>query len=164
MVAVAVLLFTMYVVFGGAARIVQVSDKLVPVKVVVFFVSTLILLCYHYATLGSALALIAHSAFSASAFAGGALGFSVQEAMRRGTQRAIFSTESGLGTAGIFFSATGSKDPVDDSISSMLSTFISSCVCFLVGWSIVASGVWSNGPMRVIVIAALSIPKISKAV
>jgi AGCS family alanine or glycine:cation symporter len=100
---------------------------------------------YHYASLGAALTLIVQSAFSPAALAGGAFGFTVQQAMRSATQRAVFSTESGLGTAGIFFSATGSKDPVNDSISAMLSTFISSCVCFLVGLSIVASGVWSSG-------------------
>lgn len=134
-----------YIVLGGAARIVKVSDRLVPVKVVVFVVAAGTVLIYHAGSLLPAIWLMIGSALTPSAMLGGALGFSIQQALRAGMQSAIFSTESGLGTAAIFFGFTGSKNAFDDAVLAMLSTFISAIVCFVVGLCIVASGVWSSG-------------------
>ena len=138
-------LFIMYIIFGGSQRIVALSDKIVPLKVVVFFVSVFIVLAYHYQTLIPALRLMISGAFTPLAAVGGAVGFSVTQAMRYGIQRSIFATESGLGTAAILYASTGSKEPVRAGLVSMLSTLISTFVCFLIALVIVASGVWNNG-------------------
>ncbi|HZW60845.1 MAG TPA: alanine:cation symporter family protein, partial [Candidatus Babeliales bacterium] len=103
------------------------------------------ILAYNYHLIGSALSLIVHSAFHPTAMAGGIIGFSVQQAMRFGILRAILATESGLGTAAIMFSATGSREPAKEAILSMLSTFISSLVCFMIALCIVITGVWDSG-------------------
>lgn len=146
LVTAAVLLaFTCYVVYGGAARIVKAAEAIIPVKVGLFFVSSTIVIIYHYQSLFKALSLIVESAFTTEAMVGGAVGFTIQQAMRYGMMRSIMATESGVGTASIFFGSTGSKDPLKDSVMSMLSTFISSIVCFLVGLCIVISGVWNSG-------------------
>lgn len=138
-------LFILYVVSGGASRIVKASEAIVPLKVGTFFISTFIVLAYHYQSLGAALSLIIKSAFTPVALAGGVLGFGIQQAMRYGILRAVLATESGLGTAAIMFGSTGSKEPVKVGILSMLSTFISTLVCFIVSLCIVASGVWDSG-------------------
>ncbi len=85
------------------------------------------------------------SGISSQAVLGGIAGYSVQQAMRFGMVRSINATETGLGTAAIFFGGTKSKTPAKDSIMTMLSTFMSMAVCFLVALCIVASGVWNNG-------------------
>jgi len=144
-VAIALLLFVLYVIVGGAPRIVKISNKIVPLKVGLFFSSTLFILIYHFKSIIPALKIIINSAFSPTAMAGGAIGFSVQQAIRFGMIRNINATESGLGTAAIFFSSTGSKKPVETGIMSMLITFISTIVCFLICLCIVASGVWDSG-------------------
>lgn len=144
-VAIVVLLFMIYVLFGGAARIVKVSDRIVPIKVGVFFISATTVLIYHYQNIWPALKLIVSSAFTPQAMAGGVAGFAIQQAIRFGMMRAVFATESGLGTAAIIFGATGSKQPVRTGIMSMLVTFISTCVCFMISLCIVASGVWNSG-------------------
>jgi AGCS family alanine or glycine:cation symporter len=143
--AVMFFLFIVYIVTGGARRIAQASEAIVPLKVGLFLISSIIVLCFHYQAIGGALHLIMTSAFHSQAFAGGALGFTVQQAMRFGVARVLFATESGLGTAAILFGSTGSKTPVQDAIMSMLSTFISTVVCFIVALCIIASGVWDNG-------------------
>ncbi|MDR3550360.1 MAG: amino acid carrier protein [Candidatus Babeliales bacterium] len=143
--AIIVTIFTLYIVFGGSERIVNASMKIVPVKVIVFFGTTLIVLAYHYATIGSALMLIFKSAFTPTAAMGGIFGFTVQQAIREGMMRSTFASETGLGSAGILFGFTGSKQPMNDAILAMLSTFISTIVCFIVALCIVASGVWSSG-------------------
>jgi len=144
-IAFIILLFMLYILLGGAARIVKFSDRIVPVKVGVFFVSALAILIYHYQNLFPALKIIFSSAFSSQAIAGGMVGFAVQQAVRRGMSRSIFATESGLGTTAILFGSTGSNRPVRSGIMSMLAAFISTCACFLMSLCIVASGVWSSG-------------------
>lgn len=143
--ATVLLLFMAYVIFGGAARIVKISDAIVPLKVLVFFASTFIVLGYHWQSLIPAMLLMIKAAFSAQAAVGGVLGFSVAQAMRMGILRSILATESGVGTAAILFSATGSTEPKKDGLIAMLSTFISTLVCFIIALCIVASGVWDSG-------------------
>lgn len=138
-------LFICYVVFGGAKRIVTISDYLVPIKVVVFFGASLIIIGYHYATLLPALYLMFKSAVQPMAVAGGLAGFTVTQAMTYGLNLSITATESGLGTAAILFGYTGSKDPMRSGLMGMISTFVSSLVCFLVVLCIVMSGVWDSG-------------------
>jgi len=144
-VAIILLLFVAYVVMGGATRIVKISNKIVPIKVGLFFSTSIILLAYHYASLLGAFKLIIQGAFTPGALIGGAIGLTVQRAMRIGMLRNINATESGLGTAAIFFGATGSKKPIESGIMAMLITFTSTLVCFMISLSIVASGVWNSG-------------------
>src|SRR3990167_6101904 len=139
------LIFIMYVVWGGASRVIKLSEKIVPLKVALFFISTFIVLIYHWQALWPALMLIFKSAFNPVAPIGGILGFSVQQAVRYGMARSVMATESGLGTAAVFFGFTGSKTAVKDGIMATLSTFLSTIVCFLIALSIVASGVWNSG-------------------
>lgn len=143
--AVIILFFVAYVVFGGAARIIKVSDKIVPVKVLLFFVSTFIVLVYHAAAIPLALHTIFIGAFNPAALAGGALGFGIQYAIQYGMNIAIMASESGLGTVAILFGATGSRDPFKTATMGMLTTFLSSIVCFILGLCIVASGAWNSG-------------------
>lgn len=137
--------FTAYILLGGSERIVAASNKIVPIKVITFFGAAIAVLAYHYQNLIPALKLIFVGAFTPQALMGGALGITVQLAIRYGMMRAIFATESGLGTSAILFGRTGSKEPVKDSIVAMLSTLISAFVCFIVALCIVASGVWNSG-------------------
>ena len=144
-IAIVIFFFVLYVVTGGAQRIAKVSEALVPIKVFVFSIATFILLAYHATSIIPALRLIWASAFSSKAIMGGAMGYAVQQAVKFGTLRSIFATESGLGTAAIIFGSTGSILPIKDGVMSMLSTFISTIVCFVVALCIVASGALSSG-------------------
>jgi len=145
-IASGLLLFMLYVIFGGAKRIVKVSDAIVPVKVGVFFLSAIIILLYHYASVIPALMLILKAGLTPGALAGGAFGYSIQQAIRFGTSRTLNATEAGLGTAAVIFGGSGSTEPAKDGIMSMLGTFISAnLVCFSIALMLVASGVWNNG-------------------
>lgn len=143
--AVILTAFIFYAVVGGAERIVKFSEMIVPLKVGLFFISAIIILLYHYASIIPALKLIVKSGLSWKAVAGGAVGFTIQQAMRYGILRSINATESGLGTAAILFGNTGSKHPVRDAIMAMATSVMSALVCFTVALCIVASGVWNSG-------------------
>jgi len=118
---------------------------IVPLKVGLFFVPSLMLVAYHYTALWSALKLIVVGAINPTAIAGGLFGYTAQQAFRIGLDRSILATESGIGTAAILFGFTGSKDAMSSGLMGMLSTFISTLVCFLVVLYIVASGAWTSG-------------------
>jgi len=144
--AIVLLLFITYVMTGGAKRIVEVSDMIVPVKVGAFFISSFIVLGYHYQAFFPALKLIFIGAFDPKAIVGGAVGYSIQAAMRYGIVRSVNATEAGLGTAGVLFGGTGSKKPIENGLMSMISAFISAnLVCFMIALMIIMSGVWNNG-------------------
>lgn len=143
--AVILTAFIFYAVAGGAGRIVKFSEMIVPFKVGLFFSTAFIILLYHYQSIIPALKLIVASGLSLKAVAGGALGFTIQQAMRYGILRSINATESGLGTAAILFGNTGSVHPVRDGIMAMATSLVSALVCFTVSLCIVASGVWNSG-------------------
>jgi AGCS family alanine or glycine:cation symporter len=134
-----------YVVTGGAQRILKASEKIVPVKVGLFCLSALAILIIKWAAIIPALQLIVTSAFSPLAIAGGLLGFSVQQALATGITKIAFASEAGLGTTAIMYGATSSKSPVKDAIMSMLSAFLTTIMAFTLCLCIVATGVWNNG-------------------
>lgn len=144
-IAMIVFAFVLYVMLGGARRILALSDRIVPFKVGLFFVSSFMVIAYHWQSFFSAMELIFRAAFSSQAVIGGVAGFAIQHAMRSGMLRVVMATEAGLGTSGILFGSTKSKKPMEDAIMSMLTVFIGTVVCFLVGFSIVISGVWNCG-------------------
>ncbi len=138
-------LFVLYILFGGAHRIVAISLSIVPIKVTVFVLSACAVLFYHYQAIPAALYTIVANGFCMSAVAGGAIGFSLQQIIRAGMTQSIFATESGLGSAAILFGSTGSNDPIQSGLMGMISTFISTFVGFIVALCIVVSGVWGSG-------------------
>ncbi|MGB8467900.1 MAG: amino acid carrier protein [Candidatus Babeliales bacterium] len=145
-VALVLLVFVIYVVRGGAQRVVAISEKIVPFKVFFFFTATLVVLIYHYHAVAQAIQLVFASALRPQAIAGGAAGFAMQQAMRYGIVRSVNATEAGIGTAGVLFGGTATKEPFKSGIISMLSVFISAnLVCVGIGLTIISSGVWNSG-------------------
>lgn len=145
MSGIGLLLFVLYILFGGAQRIVKISLSIVPVKVIVFMLSSLSVLAYHYQSLFAALALIVKSGLGLQGVGGGLIGFSLQQMIAAGMSRSIFATESGLGSAAIMFGSTGNDNAIQNGFMGMISTFISTCIGFIVALCIVVSGVWNSG-------------------
>ncbi len=139
-------LFLLYIMVGGAQRIIRVSDAITPVKVGLFFIATLFALLYNVGSLWHAFIIMARYAFTAQAAKGALLGYTMQSALRFGIARSINATEVGLGTSGIIFGTTGTKNPVQSGIISLATTSISNFgVCFLLMWLFVATGAWQSG-------------------
>lgn len=144
--AIFVLAFVLYILLGGASRIVKFLDKLVPVKVYGFLISALIVLAYHITAVPHALYVMVSLAFQPQAFLGGTLAFAMQKSVALGLQQGINASEAGLGTAAVAFGTTKGQDPVKTGIMSMLSVYINThLVCFLVALCVIASGVWDSG-------------------
>ncbi|MBP6870100.1 sodium:alanine symporter family protein [Candidatus Babeliales bacterium] len=141
-----VLAFILYILIGGAQRIVKYLDMLVPFKVLLFVGSSLIVLLYNYQAVPHAFYLIWQGAFNPQAFLGGTFGYAMQTAMTVGLQRGILIHEAGLGTAAVAFGSTTGEHAVKDSLMSMLSVYINThVICLMIALSILSSGVFGNG-------------------
>ncbi|MGZ6250862.1 MAG: alanine/glycine:cation symporter family protein [Candidatus Chromulinivorax sp.] len=140
-----ILIFILYVLIGGAQRIVKYLDMLVPFKVLLFLGSSITVLMYNYHALPHAFYTIFQGAFHPQAFIGGSFGYALMTVMTVGLKRSVLIHEAGLGTAAVAFGSTAGEYAVKDSILSMLSVYINThIICLMIGLTILVSGVGLN--------------------
>ena len=121
------------VVIGGIKRIASVSERVIPVMVVLYVGFSLVLLLTNLDKIPGAFVVIFRSAFGLDAAAGGMLG-AIFIAMQKGIARGIFSNEAGLGSAPIAAAAAQTKEPVRQGLVSMTGTFWDTVVvCLITG-------------------------------
>ncbi len=138
--------FALYILIGGTQRIVKVIERIVPLKVGLFFCTILIVLAYYWAEIPAAFDLIMAAAFTPQAITGAAAGLTLQTVFYHAAYATVNASEAGLGTASVLYGNTGSKKPINDAASSMLSTFISNNIAMtMVTIALVASGAWMSG-------------------
>jgi AGCS family alanine or glycine:cation symporter len=143
---VVLMIFVALVVIGGIKSIGRVTSLIVPVMVVFYVVSCLIILVMNASEIPAALALIFKYAFNPTAATGGFAGAAVMMTIRMGVARGVFSNESGLGSAPIAAAAAKTKHPVTQALVSMTQTFIDTIiVCSMTGLVIILTGTWSSG-------------------
>ncbi len=135
------------ITIGGLKRIASVTEVVVPVMIVTYVLSCLIIVFTHVTEIPAAVAEIVKSAFGLRPALGGAAGFSVMMlSMRNGVARGIFSNEAGLGSAPIAAAAAKTNEPVRQGLVTMTGTFIDTIiVCTMTGLSIVMAGSWNKG-------------------
>lgn len=132
---------TLLVLFGGLQRIGSVTEKLVPVMAVVYIVTALVVVITHGNMLGGVLVQIFKGAFNPKAVSGGLAGVGIQQAMKAGFGRGIFSNEAGLGTAPIAHAAADVDHPVEQGMYGVFEVFADTIViCSLTAFAILISG------------------------
>lgn len=132
------------VIVGGIKRIGTWAGKLVPIMIVIHFVSVVIILIVYAEQIPYYLKLIFTDAFSASHFHGDPfLGGIVGGIIMLGVRRATFSNEAGIGTAPMAMGASKSTEPIREGLISMLSPVIDTIIsCTLTALSILVTGAW----------------------
>jgi AGCS family alanine or glycine:cation symporter len=136
------------VIIGGVRRIAKVAERVVPFMTVVYIVSALIIIFVHIEKVPGAFGTIVSGAFGLKSAAGGALGYTVAQAMRFGVARGLFSNESGLGSAAIAHASAKTKEPVREGMVAMLGPFIDTlCVCTMTALVIIISGLHIAGDL-----------------
>ncbi|PCJ70421.1 MAG: sodium:alanine symporter family protein [Rhodobiaceae bacterium] len=134
------------VLLGGIRRIADVAGALVPLMIVLYVGTALVILVINSAAIPDAFALIFHHAFEPASAAGGFAGATVAAAIRFGVARGVFSNEAGLGSAAIAHAAAKTDDPVRQGHIAMLGTFIDTIiVCTMTALVIITSGLWTSG-------------------
>ena len=133
------------VILGGIKRIGAVAERLVPLMIVFYFAGALLVILTNLTQVPAAIMMILQSAFSPKAVFGGAVGISIQQAMRFGVARGILSNESGMGSAAIAHGAARTRFPVRQGSIAMMGTFIDTIVvCSLTAITITVSGAYQQ--------------------
>lgn len=132
------------VIVGGIKRIGTLAGKLVPLMIVIHFVSVMIILIVFIEHVPYYLKLIFTDAFSATHYKGDPfLGGIVGGIIMLGVRRATFSNEAGIGTAAMAMGASKSTEPIREGLISMLSPVIDTIIsCTLTALSILVTGAW----------------------
>ena len=131
------------VILGGIRSIGRFTGVFVPIMVVLYMAGAGLIILLNIENVPEAFAQVFSGAFSGTAIGGGALGYTVMQAVRFGVARGIFSNESGLGTGGIAAAAAQTEEPVRQAMVSMTQTFIDTIVvCTFTGIAILSTGAW----------------------
>ena len=135
------------VILGGVHRLGKVADKLVPGMCLLYVIAGLYVLFVNADELPQVFRLIWQCAFAPSEAMGAFTGATLGMAFIFGMKRALFSSESGLGTAPIAHSAVKTPEPVTEGVVAGLEPFIDTLiVCTITALVILSSGVWNRGP------------------
>ena len=127
---------------GGVQRIGAVAERLVPTMSVIYITGALAVIFSHAGTLPEVLRSVFVDAFTPHAVLGGAAGIGMQQAVRLGVARGIFSNEAGLGSAPIAHSATSETDSARQGLFGIFEVFVDTIViCTLTALAILTSGV-----------------------
>jgi len=134
------------VILGGIKSIGRFTGVFVPMMIVLYMAGAGLVILLNLEGVPEAFRLVFRGAFTPMAVGGGALGYTVAQAVRFGVARGIFSNESGLGTGGIAAAAAQTAEPVRQGMVSMTQTFIDTIVvCSFTGIAILSTGAWSSG-------------------
>lgn len=133
------------VILGGIRSIGRVTGVVVPIMILFYVASGLLVLGIHWRSLDDIAVLVFREAFTSTAAVGGFLGASVREAIRWGFARGIFSNESGLGTGAIAAAAAQTRKASTQALVSMTQTFIDTIlVCTITGFAIIGTGAYTR--------------------
>ncbi|MBB63639.1 MAG: hypothetical protein CMO81_01075 [Waddliaceae bacterium] len=111
-------------IIGGIKRIGSIAGRIVPIMCFFYMLGATIILLLNIDRLPDAIYLIIQDAFTGQAAAGGAVG----AVIITGVRRAIFSNESGLGSASIAHAAVKTRYAVREGIVAALGPFIDTAV------------------------------------
>jgi alanine or glycine:cation symporter, AGCS family len=124
------------VILGGIRRIGSIAGVLVPLMCGVYVLAALYVLFVNADRIPETFALIFRSAF---------IGATMGSAFIFGMKRALFSSESGIGSAPIAHSAVRTREPVTEGVVAGLEPFIDTLVvCTMTALVILITGVWNR--------------------
>lgn len=134
-----------FVIIGGIKRIAKITEKLVPIMAIIYFIGAIGVIGYNYENIIPSLIAVVGDVFTGTAAIGGFLGAGFSFAFNRGVNRGLFSNEAGQGSAPIAHAAARAHEPVSEGLVALLEPFIDTIIiCMLTGLVVLSSGVWSK--------------------
>jgi len=145
-VGIVVALIAAFIFLGGVQRIAAVTEKIVPIMAAFYIVGCVVILVMNYKTLPNAFTQIFVLAFNPQAMAGGVAGVTVQQAMRFGVARGLFSNEAGMGSTPHAHALAKVNHPREQGAVAILGVFIDTFVVLtLTGLVLITSGLIPDG-------------------
>ena len=134
------------IVLGGVKRITDAASYIVPFMAIGYILVTIVIIALNITHVPAMIATIFRSAFSVSAATGGVVGYSIQEAIRNGMARGLFSNDAGNGAAATMHGSAKVKHPATQGFSAMFGTFTTTIViCTCSGFAILLTGALDSG-------------------
>jgi AGCS family alanine or glycine:cation symporter len=128
------------IIIGGIKSIGKVTERLVPIMGIIYVISCLLIIISNFEKIPNAIFLVFQSAFSFEATTGGVLG-----SMIAGVKRAVFSNESGIGSAPIAYAPAKSDNHLNTGFMSLLSPVVDTIiVCSMTAMTIIITGVYKD--------------------
>ena len=138
-VIVAVLAFSIFA--GGVKRLAEVTEKLVPFMAVFYLVGGLVVILCNLGAVPGVFRDIFVGAFAPDAVAGGVIGVTVQQSIRYGVARGLFSNEAGMGSTPHAHAIAKVNHPGEQGCVAIVSVFIDTfCVLTMTTLVIMTSG------------------------
>lgn len=135
------------ITFGGIKRIANVTDKMVPIMVIVYLIGALIVIGANISAIPSVFEMIFKCAFSGSSAMGGFAGASISAAIRWGFARGAYSTDLGMGSASMGHAAATTDHPVRQGLWGIFEVTVSGIIiCSVSGLTVLCTGVWTQVP------------------
>ena len=130
-----------FIILGGLKRIAAFAEKVVPFMAVVYVLGALIIMFMNVTQLGAIFGAIFKFAFGIKAVAGGAVGVTLQNVMKAGCKRGVFSNEAGLGSSVMVHSNSNVKEPVKQGLWGIFEVFADTIiVCTMTAVVVLSSG------------------------
>ncbi len=128
------------IIIGGIKSIGKVTEKLVPLMGLIYVLSCLFIIITNINLLPETIVKVFSSAFNFEASVGGLLG-----SLIAGVKRAVFSNESGIGSAPIAYAAAKSSNHLNTGFMSLLSPVVDTIiVCSMTALVIIITGVYED--------------------
>lgn len=141
----AIFILTALVVYGGVKAIGEATGKLVPVMAVLYIIFGVIILIMNADTLPDVFRYIFVGAFKPEAFAGGFAGATLQRVIGEGVARGVYSSESGMGSAGYGHAAAATDHPVRQGFWGCFEVLADTLVLTMSTLIVLAAGIWTPG-------------------
>lgn len=139
-------IFLALIIMGGVKRITEIASAIVPFMAGAYIIIALVIIALNIQAVPGMFAEIFKAAFTGKAAAGGAVGYTVQQAFRNGVARGLFSNDAGNGGAAAMQATAVVKHPASQGFAAMLGTFITTIlVCSCTGFSILLTGAVDTG-------------------
>ncbi len=139
-------IFAAFIFVGGVQRLGAFVEKVVPFMALFYIVGSLFVICMNITEIPNVFKMIFVCAFDPAAMGGGALGITVQQAIRYGVARGLFSNEAGMGSTPHAHARAAAKNPHEQGLTAMLSVFIDTFIVLnMTVFSILSTGVLFNG-------------------
>ncbi len=132
------------VIVGGIKRIGSWAGRMVPIMIVLHFISVMVILVLFADKIPYYAKLVFTDAFAANHYQGSPfMGGVVGGIIMLGVRRATFSNEAGIGTAPMAMGAAKSNEPIQEGLLSMLSPVIDTLIsCSLTAFAILVTDAW----------------------
>ncbi|RDK95976.1 AGCS family alanine or glycine:cation symporter [Enterobacillus tribolii] len=146
-VGVVLAIITACVIMGGIRSIASFTEKVVPTMAVFYLAGALLILALNAHYILPAFKAIFVAAFNPSAVLGGGAGIAIQQAMRFGIARGLFSNEAGMGSTPHAHAVAKVARPEQQGFIAMMGVFVVCVIVTLTALVIITSGMkaWDAG-------------------